>query len=1380
LLALNERVGAAWQQIEGYVSEAVPSELNVQAQLPGAGRSFDGSWIVGIGASAGGLKALQQFFQHMRNDSGLAFVIILHLSPEHESNLAGLIQYHTGMPVTQVTEPMRVERNHVYVIPPSSHLAISDEMLRLSKPQRPYGQHVAIDLFFRTLAETHGPNAVAVVLSGTGADGANGLKRVKELGGVTFAQDPQDAEYDSMPRNAIGTGLVDYVLPVAAMPDQLLAYIGNTQRIRLPAADQEPPGDQNEILREIFVLMRVRTGHDFSNYKRATMLRRIGRRMQVNSIVDMAQYLLALRERPGEVEALLRDLLISVTNFFRDPAAFAAMEANLRRLFINKTLGDHVRVWVAGCATGEEAYSVAMLLREYANRLERPPEIQIFATDIDEGAIALAREGRYTENIAADVSPERLMLFFNQEQDFYRVKKEIRDMVLFAVHNLLRDPPFSRLDMVTCRNLLIYLDRDVQQQLLKLFHFVLRPEGMLMLGASEFADGVSDLFGPIDKHNRLFVRHGAPRASTSLPALPLAGQRLTAREHPEAEPAGPSFGELHLSMLEQYAPPSVLVNQDYDIVHLSESAGQFLQFGGGEPSFNLLSVVHPDLRIELRTALFRATQRGRGSESTRVPMHIGGTTRWINLVVRPAQSARSAQAFVLVIFDESTEGALEREPSMAADQEPLARQLDQELQYTKNQLRTSIEQYETSIEELKASNEELQAINEELHSTTEELETSKEELQSINEELHAVNQELKNKIDELSRVNADLQNYLAATDIGTIFLDRASRIVSYTPQVEQLFNLIPADIQRPLAHITHRITYTNLPADAAQVLDRLTPIEREVQRDDGRWYFVRLLPYRTSDDRIDGVVLTFVDIHGRKLAEEARLEAHRQTQLILESITDAYISIDRDWRGVYANQAAERMLNMERAELIGKDIRQVYATADIAALFGPLQQVMDDRLALMFDAYYHSARIWVEVRIFATADGGIAIYQRDITERKILEQHWRSSEERLRLLNDNIRDYAIILLDTEGLLIDWNAGAERMFGYTATDALGQPSAILYTPEDREAGVPERELASARDEGRADDERWHLRKDGTRFWVSGVMTPLRDEDGQLRGFAKVARDLTERIQAEEALQRAHDSLEQRVQQRTTDLAAANLALQSEIVERGQAQLARDEVMRQLINAEELQRQHLSRDLHDQIGQQLTALLLGLQSLKQASRGRPKAMTIIEQLHGIADEIGREVHQLALDLRPTALDDLGLAAALSNYSADWAQRANVIVNFHSSGLDLQRPAPEVETTIYRVVLEALNNVARHAQARHVSIILERRDIQLITIVEDDGRGFDTEAVMDRLRQEHRLGLLGMRERLAQFGGTLTVESTPGSSTTVIARLPLYGSQKGLTDG
>jgi two-component system, chemotaxis family, CheB/CheR fusion protein len=1265
--------------------------------------------IVGIGGSAGGLKALQSFFQDLPSDTNMAYLVILHLSPEHESNLAAVLQSHTSMPVMQVNQTTVIQPNHVYVIPPTKYLSMSDGSLRLSESERPFGRHVAIDLLFRTLAEARGAAVAAVLFSGTGSDGTGGMKRVKELGGVTFAQDLADAEYDSMPCNAIATSLVDYVLPVDQMPVQLLAYVRNAAKLRPPALDQARPIDEADALREVFALLRVRTGHDFSNYKRATMLRRIGRRLQVHGIAEIGQYVATLRERPGEIEALLRDLLISVTNFFRDRGAFDALEAHIPKLLAGKSVGDQVRVWVAGCATGEEAYSVAMLLREHISRLEVQPAIQIFATDIDEDVIAQAREGLYTDSITADVSPERLQRFFTHEQGHYRVKKEIRDLVLFAAHNLLRDPPFSKLDLLTCRNLLIYLDRQVQEQLFNLFHFVLRPEGLLLLGASEFADNVPELFGPLDKQNRLFIRHPAMRNISVLPSMPLATPRTRQPGLASAVPQALSFGDLHLRMLEQYAAASVL--------------------------------------------------------------------RWINLVVRMIQDPQSSQSFVLVIFDDDAE--LEQsgeQPAISAAAEPLMAQLERELQHTKDQLRATVEQYETSIEELRASNEELQAINEELRSTTEELETSKEELQSINEELRAVNQELKNKIDEVSRVNNDLQNFLSATDIGTIFLNRSLQIMRYTPQAEQLFNLIPSDINRPLAHVTHRLSYAKLEDDAAQVIARLTPIEREVQRDDGLYYLARLLPYRSADDRIDGVVLTFVDITERKRAEQARLESRRQTELILESISDAYMSVDHHWRGVYANQALEHLLGTRRRDVIGKDIRQVYAGSDMAALFGEFQQVMETRSTAEFDAFFPTKQIWVEMRLFPTSDGGMAIYQRDITERKRAEERLHVSEERLRLLNENMLDYAIIMLDTEGRFLDWNAGAQRIFGFSAEEMLGQPSATIFTPEDRAAGVPEHEMRTAIEDGSAEDERWHLRKDGSRLWVSGVMTAMRDENGTLRGFAKVARDATERIANEELGRRSAENLERAVRERTSELARANSALQGEIAERSQAQAMRNEVTRQLITAEERERQRISRELHDQMGQQLTALLLGLQALKDAPLQRAGIGPAIEQLQDIANQIGREVHQLALELRPTALDDLGLAAALANYSSEWAARSQVQVNFHSQGLDTARPALEIETTIYRVVLEALNNVARHAQARLVSIILERRGDYAIAIVEDDGRGFDAEAVIGALRANQRLGLLGIRERLAQVGGTLTIESTPGAGTTVIARIPLPAQSEG----
>lgn len=690
-----------------------------------------------------------------------------------------------------------------------------------------------------------------------------------------------------MPRSAIATGQVDLVLPVAEIPRQILNYYQRAERIRLPSDGSQ--GDaNNDALRELFVLLRVRTGHDFASYKRATVLRRIGRRLQVNGVTDLPSYLQILRERPDEVQALLRDLLISVTNFFRDPEAFAALDTLLPRIFAAKRPDDQIRAWVAGCASGEEAYSIAILLREHAARLDQPPAVQVFATDIDEEAIAVAREGLYPDNIVADVSPERLGRFFTEEQGRYRIKKEIRDTVLFAPHNLLRDPPFSRLDLVTCRNLLIYLNREVQERVLELFHFVLYPDGKLLLGASESADSLPGLFTVVDKKHRIYSRRTVARLAPMLPSMPLAAQE---RPRPPAlsssAPQVTSFAELHQRLVTAYGHPSVLVDSDYTIIHLAGEVDRFLRFSSGEPSYNLLKVVHPDLRLELRTVLFEATQQGGPSTAMHVRMSIGQEMRLVNLLVQPVLDPAGARGFLWVLFTDI--GPASEQPSREAhiSAEPMVRRLDEELQRMREQLRLTIEQYETSNEELKASNEELQAMNEELRSTSEELETSKEELQSVNEELITVNQELKNKVDEVSRVNSDLQNLMAASDIGTIFLDRELRVTRYTPHVEGLFNLIPTDINRPLAHVTHDLQFDRLVTDSARVLDRLVPLEREVAHHDGRWFLMRLLPYRTIEDRIDGVIITFVDITARKQAEETLRKAHDDLERQLQERTAA-------------------------------------------------------------------------------------------------------------------------------------------------------------------------------------------------------------------------------------------------------------------------------------------------------------------------------------------------------------------------------------------------------------------------------------------------------------------------------------------------------------
>ncbi|MFN3581251.1 MAG: CheR family methyltransferase, partial [Pseudomonas sp.] len=966
--------------------------------------------VVGIGASAGGLQALLTFFRQMPPKSGMAFVITMHLSPDHESSADKIIQAVTGMPVRQVSSPVPIEKNHVYIVSPSWLLSMNDGYLRVRKPDASRPRQAAIDFFFRDLADVHKDRAFCLVLSGTGSDGASGLSRIKEQGGVTVAQAPEDAEHDGMPCSAISTGMVDLILPVAEMPKKLIDIWRNACNIHMPeSGDPEqatkPPVSASEAqaceeaLSGILAQLYSRTGHDFAHYKRATVLRRIERRMQVTAQADMPSYLQLLQTDPKETRALLDDMLIGVTNFFRDVEAFEVLEREvIPELFqfdkgVTGNEKPGVRVWSAGTSSGEEAYSLAMLLTDQLHRQSSPVKVQVFATDIDQRAINDARAGVYPASIVADVPPERLRQYFVKNDTHYKVKKEIREKVLFAQHSLLRDPPFSHVHLISCRNLLIYLDREAQRNILEMFHFALRPGGFLFLGTSESADICADLFVPIDKKSRLYRAQTGAMPARRIPALPASSEERPIETPPvAAQPRKYSFAEVHQRVLEHYAPPSVIVDTDSEIMHMSDRAGEFLRHVGGEPSRNLMALIRPELRLDLRTILFQALQTGKNVEARRVRMQREGRPLQVNMTARPFKDEITGGEFVLVLFDQ-LDDALARTEAEAAPLNPNEREvlslLEAELQRTKLQLHNTLEHSGSSNEELRASNEELQAINEELRSATEELETSKEELQSINEELITVNFELKSKVEETGKINDDLQNLITSTDIATVFVDRGMRIKWFTPRATEIFSMLPVDAGRSLLDITHRLEYADLANDAAQVFETLHLVEREVVSTDGRWYIARLLPYRTSEDHIEGAVLTFIDISGRRAAE----------------------------------------------------------------------------------------------------------------------QELQLGEERMRLVAESTADYAIIVQDTQGVITSWNRGAELIFGYSKQEAIGQPCHLIFTPEDRAAGVPEEELRQALEKGRGEDERWHMRKDGSRFYCSGVVNPL--QDGHLRGFVKIAQDLTER-------------------------------------------------------------------------------------------------------------------------------------------------------------------------------------------------------------------------------------------------------------------------------
>jgi two-component system CheB/CheR fusion protein len=1178
--------------------------------------------VAGIGASAGGVKALKEFFQSVPKDTGIAYVVILHLSPEYESKLAEILQRDSQIPVRQVKERrMRVKSDCVYVISPNKSLSMIDGYLAAA-PIKNYAERRApIDIFFRTLAESHHSNSAAVILTGTGADGSMGVKRIKERGGIIIVQDPTESEFSDMPRNTIATGLVDEVLPVHEIPLKLAAYRQNLEKAKTASPVVDEYEANEKALLEIFTQLRVRTGHDFSNYKRGTILRRLERRINVRELSGLTAYAKFIRENKEEANLLLRDLLISVTNFFRDREAFEKLESEvIPQILKNKSAQDNVRIWVAGCATGEEAYTLAMLFSEQINNRIDAPKVQIFATDIDESAISNAREGIYSNSDVADVSPDRLRQFFNREGDQYVVRREIREMVLFASHNLLKDPPFSRIDLATCRNLLIYLNLSAQKRVMETLHFALKPNSFLLLGMSESIDGASDLFTFAHREQHIYQsRPVVPRINYSLDSIPTfrlsppPPKTKSTEENRIIERM--SSAALHLQLLEYYAPPSVVINEDYEIIHASENAGRFMQIAG-EPSLNLLKIIRSELRLELRTALYQALQRKSDVELREVKVYFEKGTEFINIIVRPILRPPDAiSGLILVIFEPFSPDQIPASKVSASinQMEPIARQLEDELIWTKLQLRTTVEQYEVQTEELKAANEELQAMMEEAHSSNEELETSKEELQSVNEELQTVNQELKIKIEELSLSNDDFQNLMSSTDIGTMFLDRSFRIKMFTPNMRDIFNLLPTDIDRLLTDITSKLNYPNLIQDLEKVLQNLQPLESESPTMDGRVFITRILPYRTRVDQISGVVLTFIDI----------------------------------------------------------------------------------------------------------------------TKRRANEQLLRESEENLRLLIESATDYAIFTTTPESLIKTWNAGAERIFGYTEKEIIGKSCSILFTDEDRSNGEPEKERQTALEKGRAEDERWHLRKDGSRFFASGIMQPLQDRSA---GFVKIARDITEFIKVRQ-------------------------------IEREK------EMLKKLVGAQEDERRRIARDLHDELGQQLTALRLKIETARK-NCDNEELCKEIDEIQVFAKGIDEGVDFLAWELRPAALDDLGLFAAIEKYVKEWSHFSGTRAEIISTKLRKTRFISEVETNLYRIVQETLNNVHKHARATEVIIQLEKREDFLLLIIEDNGRGFDPESKMNR---EKGIGLIGMQERAALMGGTFEIESNRGQGTIIYVRVPFSTAEK-----
>ncbi len=1330
--------------------------------------------VVAIGASAGGLDAFKKFFSHMPADGGIAFVLIPHLDPTHRSLMVELLAMQTQMPVSEAEDGISIQANCVYIIPPNKYLAIRKGRLQLTAPTERRGLTTAIDFCLRSLAADQHERAIGIILSGTGSHGTLGLKEIKLAGGMVMVQEPESADYDQMPRNAIATGLVDYVLPPEQMPDALVKYARhpyvNGGSPQSPAEDTEP-----QQLNRILAVLKTRTKYDFRCYRKKMLLRRVQRRMGLCQIQEMADYLEYLRENLAEATALYKDLLIGVTAFFREPEAFQVLVQRVLPELVERADGDTpVRVWIPGCATGEEAYSIAMLLVEQFTEAQKPPHIQIFASDIDEDSLETARHGFYADSIVADLSPERLQRFFvKTDENHYQVSKQLRESVVFAPQNLISDAPFSKLDLVTCRNLLIYLEPDVQAKVIRLFHFALAEDGYLLLGPSESIGGQVDMFETLSTKWRVYRRIGPVRRDLVEIPIFAGNERRVATPRNQAAPA-PAIGFKELTqklVLDDYAPATALINRKYEILSVLGPLVHYLEFPPGEITKDVLAMARPGLRTKLRAAVHQAIRDGETVIDRDARVRRDGAYVPCTITVKPVAEPKDAESLLLVTFvDRDTVGRIAN-PSDPTDglairptedeESKIVQQLEYELKASREDLQSTVEEMESSNEELKASNEEVMSMNEELQSSNEELETSKEELQSLNEELSTVNNQLQDKVDALDKSNNDMTNLMASADIATIFLDTKLCIKWFTPPTEKLLNLMATDLGRPLRDFAPKFHDDTLLDDCRQVLEQLTSIEKELTTDDTRSYLRRILPYRTADNRIDGVVVTFVDITARTRADA---EARRLATALHDS-NDAVIAYSLDGSVIAWNPGARRMYGYSESQALKMNIRDIVPADQRDAALAIIGRVGDSGQSESFDAQRltkdgRTLDVWMTVSNLVDEAGQVIAVttERDITDRKQIEvelktlndslefrvdartadlqqrtdelatsaESLRENQDRMSAILNAAAD-AMITIGEDGIMIAVNPATEKIFGYTADETIGQNVTILMPSPYHEEH--DQYLANYKQTGQAKiigigREVAGRRKDGSVFPLDLAVSE--HHDGTQWLFTGIVRDITERN-----------------------------ALQRQVLE---------------IATEEDRR--IGQDLHDGIGQQLTALLLTANTLLQTLHEQSKGEQIVfaTKLADGLKETLKQVRILSKGLVPVEVDSEGLMSALTDLAAQVSELEGIDCTFQCDEPVLVQNA-EKATQLYRIAQEAVTNAVKHAQMRDIQIGLHATDEMIALTIEDNGIGLPPAD-----ERQDGIGLKIMQYRANLLGGQLSVLSPKQGGTLVACTVPRRRAEVG----